>query len=91
MTDLRTPASEPSHRLGEGAAHEIADDFRAHLLAYVLFNGALVIIWALTGASFFWPAIPMLIWGIGLVFHAWDIYQQPFSEQQIEREMKRMP
>jgi hypothetical protein len=34
---------------------------------------------------------PMLAWGIGLVFHAWDIYQQPFSEQQIEREMRRMP
>ena len=51
----------------------------------MLFNGALVVIWALTGASFFWPAIPMLIWGIGLVFHAWDIYQQPFNEQQIQR------
>ena len=91
MTDLRTPASEPGLREQATIRLWKKRDFRAHLLAYVLFNGALVIIWALTGASFFWPAIPMLIWGIGLVFHAWDIYQQPFSEQQIQREMKRMP
>jgi hypothetical protein len=32
----------------------------------------------------------MLAWGVGLVFHAWDIYQRPFSEQQIQREMKGM-
>jgi hypothetical protein len=56
----------------------------------VLFNAALVAIWALTGASFFWPAIPMLIWGIGVVFNAWDVYRQPFSDEQIRREMQRM-
>jgi hypothetical protein len=32
----------------------------------------------------------MLAWGVGLVFHAWDIYRPPFSEQQIQREMKRI-
>ena len=66
MTDLRTPASEPGLREQATIRLRKKRDFRAHLLAYVLFNGALVIIWALTGASFFWPAIPMLIWGIGL-------------------------
>ncbi|HET7517178.1 MAG TPA: 2TM domain-containing protein [Actinomycetes bacterium] len=90
MTDMRMPASEPGLREQATVRLRKKRDFFAHLLAYVLFNGALVIIWALTGASFFWPVFPMLAWGIGLVFHAWDVYQGPLSEQQIEREMKRM-
>ena len=90
MTEERSPVGDLGLREQATMRLRKKTDFRAHLLAYVLFNGALVIIWALTGASFFWPAIPMLIWGIGLVFHAWDIYQQPFSDQQIQREMKGM-
>ena len=31
-------------------------DFRMHLLIYVLVNSALVVIWAITGSGFFWPA-----------------------------------
>jgi fatty acid desaturase len=83
-------------RLGAGVVGAVVPDLqkkrelRGHLLAYLLFNGALVAIWALTGASFFWPVIPLLIWGIGLVFHAWDVYQRPFDEEQIKRELRRM-
>ena len=90
MTEERSPVGDLGLREQATMRPRKKTDFRAHLLAYVLFNGALVIIWALTGASFFWPAIPMLIWGIGLVFHAWDVYRQPFSEEQIRREMQRM-
>jgi 2TM domain len=90
MTELRTPVSEPALREQATIRLRKKRDFRAHLLAYLLCNGSLLIIWALTGAGFFWPVFPMLAWGIGLVFHAWDIYRQPFSEQQIQREMKRM-
>jgi 2TM domain len=90
MTELQTPVGEP--RLREQATIRLRkkSEFRAHLLAYVLFNAALLTIWALTGASFFWPAFPLLLWGIGLVFHAWDVYRRPFSEEQIQREMRRM-
>jgi fatty acid desaturase len=91
MTELRTPVGEPGLREQATSRLQKKRELRAHLLAYLLFNGALVAIWALTGASFFWPAIPLLIWGIGLVFHAWDVYQRPFDEEQIQREMKRMP
>ena len=66
-------------------------DFRNHLLAYLLFNGALVVVWFMTGAAFFWPAIPMLGWGIGVVFHAEDVYgNNEISEADIRREMERM-
>jgi 2TM domain len=90
MTELRTPVNEPELREQATIRLRKKSEFRAHLLAYVLFNGALLIIWALTGSGFFWPVFPLLAWGIGLVFHAWDIYRQPFSEQQIQREMKRI-
>jgi CHASE2 domain-containing sensor protein len=90
MTDLRTPIGEPELRERATIRLRKKREFRAHLLAYVLFNGALVIVWALMGANFFWPVFPMLAWGVGLVFHAWDIYRPPLSEQQIQREIQRI-
>lgn len=62
----------------------------ANLLAYVLVNGFLIAIWAATGAGFFWPMFPILGWGIGVVFHAWDVYRGEPSEEQIRREIARM-
>jgi 2TM domain len=66
-------------------------EFRAHLLAYVLVNAFLVVIWAVTGADFFWPVFPIAGWGIGLAFHAWDTYgdREP-TEEQVRREMDRL-
>lgn len=66
-------------------------EFHAHLLAYVLINGFLVVIWNVTGSGFFWPAFPIAGWGIGLAFHAWDTYvERPPSEERIRREMDRL-
>jgi hypothetical protein len=66
-------------------------DFRAHLFAYLVVNASVVVIWLATGTGFFWPIFPMLAWGIGLVFHAWDVYwRKPISEEQIRREMEHM-
>jgi vacuolar-type H+-ATPase subunit I/STV1 len=66
-------------------------DFHSDLLAYVLVNAFLVAIWAMTGAGFFWPAFPLLGWGIGVVFHARDTYWgESFTEDQIRREMQHL-
>ena len=65
-------------------------DFYAHLLSYVLINTTVVVIWVMTGSGFFWPAFPILGWGIGLVFHAWDVWQPPISEERIDRELRAM-
>jgi hypothetical protein len=65
-------------------------DFRAHIAAYVLINGFLVAIWAMTGAHFFWPVFPMLGWGIGVFFNAWDVYGHQPTEEDVQREMQRM-
>lgn len=66
-------------------------DFRIHLMIYVLVNAMLVLIWAMTGAAFFWPAFILAGWGIGLVANAVDAYvvDEP-TEQQIETEMQRL-
>jgi 2TM domain len=90
MTEPRTPVSELGLREQATIRLRKTSEFRAHLLAYVLCNAFLLTIWALTGTGFFWPAFPLLGWGIGVVFHAWDTYRRPFSEEQIQREMQRM-
>lgn len=44
--------------------------FRAHATSYLLVMALLVGIWALTSpGGYFWPAWPMLGWGIGLASH----------------------
>ncbi|HSL67362.1 MAG TPA: 2TM domain-containing protein [Actinomycetota bacterium] len=89
-TNIRTEADQ---ELRERAVERLRkkSEFRAHLLSYVLVNGFLVIIWAITGASFFWPVFLIAGWGIGLVFHAWDVYRrQEYSEEQIQREIHRL-
>jgi len=66
-------------------------DFWGHIVAYILVNGLLVVIWWVTtdGNSHFWPMWPMLGWGIGLGFHAWDVFQKPISEEAIRKEMDK--
>lgn len=66
-------------------------DFRTHLLIYLLVNGVIVLIWALTGSGFFWPLFVIAGWGIGLGANAVDTYlvDTP-SEAQIESEMERL-
>ena len=69
---------------------EARRDFKTHAAAYVIVNIGLVIIWALSGAGYFWPIWTILGWGVGLAFHAWSVFQQePITEDAIRAEMKR--
>jgi hypothetical protein len=66
-------------------------DFRMHLLTFVLFNGMFVLIWAMTGRHFFWPVIPLCIWGIGIIAHAVDAFGRTVpTEDDIRQEMDRL-
>lgn len=67
-------------------------DLGAHLLAYVLVNAFLVVIWAMTLGpdGFFWPVFPILGWGIGVAFNVWDVYSPEPSEDKIRAEMDRL-
>ncbi|MDH4118413.1 MAG: 2TM domain-containing protein [Acidimicrobiia bacterium] len=65
-------------------------DFATHVIAYVVVNALLVVIWAATGRGYFWPMWPIAGWGVGLVLNAWTVYfSRPITEGDIQREMER--
>jgi 2TM domain len=65
-------------------------DFGAHLVAYLVVNAGLILIWAVTGAGYFWPAWVLGSWGIGLVLHGWDAFlRRPVTDADIEAELRR--
>jgi hypothetical protein len=65
-------------------------ELQAHVLAFVLVNSFLVIIWAVSGAGFFWPVFPIFGWGIGLVFNIWNVYSPEPSEDRIQAEIRKL-
>lgn len=66
--------------------------FRQTAITYVLVNALLIVIWAVSGAGFFWPAFVIGGWGIGLAFQGWDAYgrRRGISEDEVAREMQRL-
>ena len=65
--------------------------FRSHLMAYVLVNAGLFAINVLSSPGDWWFYWPMLGWGIGLVFNAWDVYvRRPITESELQREIERL-
>jgi hypothetical protein len=65
-------------------------DFGSHLVAYVVVNAFLVLVWAVTGAGYFWPIWVLGGWGVGLVLHAWDAFlRRPVTEADIDTELRR--
>jgi fatty acid desaturase len=64
--------------------------FWAHFAIYLAVIALLVVIWAVTSRTYFWPVWPMLGWGIGVVAHGVSVYVRPteISEERIEREMQ---
>ena len=67
-------------------------DFMVHLLIYVVFNAMLVFTWAFTWTGFFWPIFPIVLWGIGVVANAYQVYWgNSYSEERIRREMETLP
>ena len=63
-------------------------EFQTHLLVYVLVNGMLVGIWAISSPdTFFWPLFSIVGWGIGVVLHGWDVY---FASEPDEAQIQRM-
>lgn len=67
-------------------------EFVQHLTVYVVVNGALNLIWLFTTpGGFYWPMFPLLAWGIGIIFHALDVYAPAYpSEERIQHEMSRL-
>ena len=55
----------------------------------MLVNAFLIVIWTTVAeGGFFWPIFPLVGWGIGIIFHAWDVYAGEPSEAGITKEME---
>jgi hypothetical protein len=70
-------------------------EFKAHLVSYILINLVVWAIWgvifATSGVWFPWPAFLTFGWGIGVAFHAWDVYgRKPITEEEILKEEARL-
>lgn len=70
--------------------------FRVHLTVYLAVNALLWVVWGVVFANtdvwFPWPVFPLLGWGIGLGFHAWETFgrRRSFTDEQIDREVERL-
>ena len=65
-------------------------DFKGHAMIYGAVNVMLVVIWAASGAGYFWPIWSIAGWGFGLAMHAWSVFgQRPITEEDVREETKR--
>jgi 2TM domain-containing protein len=86
-------ATETIPELREQALQRLKkrQDFRAHLLVYVLFNLGVWGIWLLIDTGFPWPLFVTFFWGIGLVMNAWEFYwRRPITEADVQREIEHL-
>jgi len=63
------------------------NEFRGHLIAYVIVNGFLSIMSLIT-SDYFWAIWPILGWGIGLAFHAVETFM--VDEEKIEQGARKL-
>ena len=63
--------------------------FRSDVVAYVLINAFLIVVWALEG-GYFWPGWVLGGWGVLLMLDGWNsFYRRPVTEADIDEELRR--
>lgn len=63
--------------------------FYGDVVAYVVINAALIVVWAVSGFGYFWPGWVAGGWGVLLLLDAWGLYyRRPITEQDIDRELQ---
>jgi fatty acid desaturase len=64
--------------------------FSADLVAYVVINVFLIVVWAAGGMGYFWPGWVLAGWGMLLVLDAWNVfYRRPVTRTDVENELRR--
>lgn len=64
-------------------------DLQGGAAAYVVINGFLIGVWAMTGRGYFWPGWVLAGWGVGMVLGFWDYVRGPITERDIDNELNR--
>jgi hypothetical protein len=81
-----TPAEREAARKRIERKRKLGGD----LIAYVVINGFLIAVWAVTGAGYFWPGWVLGGWGALLLLDAWSVYlRKPPTEGDIDRELAK--
>ena len=68
-------------------------EFKIHLINYIVINAILAVINLTLTPDYLWFIWPLLGWGIGIIFHALNVYFSPntsIKERMIEKEMKKL-
>ena len=64
--------------------------FRTSAVTFAGLSVLFLVIWAVSGAGFFWPAFPIGAFALALAIQAWHLYgEKPITEADIEEEMRR--
>lgn len=64
--------------------------FYGDIVAYVVINAFLVVVWAVSGFGDFWPGWVLGGWGVLLLLDAWGLYYRgPITEADIDRELQQ--
>ncbi len=66
--------------------------FRQMLASYVIVNAFLIVIWAVSGAGYFWPVWVIGGWGLGLAFTAYKAYgpREAITDDEVAHELTRL-
>lgn len=69
--------------------------FYSHLASYIIMGLFFIGLNLFTSPDFFWAFFPIAGWGIGIAFHAIDVFGFPgigrdWEQRQLEKEMNRL-
>ena len=91
------PSQIPEEEIYRRARKRVEEKkgFFSHLIAYILVNIALMLIWAfLAGGGFPWFLFPLCGWGIGLIFHFLGVFvfskETGWETKEIEKEAEKL-
>lgn len=63
---------------------------RSDVVAYVIVNAFLVVVWAISGGGYFWPAWVLAGWAVFLLTDAYRVYwSAPITDADIDKEMRQ--
>ncbi len=92
---MDTTEVAPDEALRERAIRRLKRrrSFWGHLVLYAVFNGLMVVLWAIEGTHDwgFWPIYPIVGWGVFVAADAWSTFvKENLREERIQREMARL-